>query len=187
MSAKSIRRSESERFIDAIRAVPVNAKGPMDVLEQEIVLRKSFLSLAESTRYDIVNNLVEIANDLARQLLMNVLLDDPSPLVRHEAAFALGWVGNQTCAPVLRRALANDKSLLVRHEAAMALAEFGEKADIESLEKGLKDRSKEVAISCQVALQRIQQKRELEHATTQPLELPTLQNAVHSPSQHVRE
>jgi HEAT repeat protein len=147
--------SKSERFVEAVKAVPVNSKGPQDVLEQEIILRKSFLSLEEAIRYDIVNNLVSIDNDLSRQLLMNILLNDPSPLVRHEAAFALGWIGDQTCAPVLRRALANDTSLLVRHEAAMALAEFSSNADIQSLEKGLQDRSKEVAISCQVALQRI--------------------------------
>jgi HEAT repeat protein len=155
--------SEAERLIKEIKAVPVTSKGPNDVLEQEIVLRKSFLSLQESTRYDIVNNLVSVDNDLSRQLLMNILLYDPSSLVRHEAAFALGWIGNETCAPMLRYALANDKSLLVRHEAAMALAEFSSKADIQSLESGLMDRSKEVSISCAVALQRIRERIRLQN------------------------
>src|SRR3989442_1021417 len=130
------RRSRAEQFVHAIRAVPANSKGANGVVEQEIVLRKSFLGLDETTRYTIINTLSAVNNDLARQFLKNVIIGDSSPLVRHEAAFALGLICDETCSPVLRHALANDKSMLVRHEAAMALAECGSEADIQSLEKG---------------------------------------------------
>lgn len=88
-------------------------------------------------------------------LLIQIVDRDESPLVRHEAAFALGCVGDDSCRDILKRTLADDQSFLVRHEAAMALGELGTSDDLAALELGLNDESREVSISCEVALNRI--------------------------------
>ena len=87
-----------------------------------------------------------------------MLRNDESLLVRHEAAFALGCVGDGRAVAVLRRAVAGDTSSLVRHEAAMALSEVGSRRDIALLSQGLSDASREVSVSCRVAIERIKER-----------------------------
>jgi hypothetical protein len=118
-------------------------------------LHSAFFSLDETSRYSITNSMASMKNDLALRLLLAILDRDDSPLVRHEAAFALGCVGDETCRTALRRTLVEDDSFLVRHEAAMALGELGTVDDLPTLEHGLRDTSREVVISCEVALNRI--------------------------------
>ena len=136
------------------------------LFEAELVFRRKHASLDEATRYDVVNRLCSIDNDLARLALANTLVGDPSSLVRHEAAFGLGHVGDASSERVLIFALEHDTSFLVRHEAAMSLAEFGGAQVTRSLRAGLEDESAEVAISCEVALQRIMGKQDTETAAT---------------------
>jgi HEAT repeat protein len=114
-----------------------------------------FKSFDEPTRFNIANACAAINSENSRKLLVVILEKDRSLLVRHEAAFALGCVGNHGSVTSLRHALRCDSSFLVRHEAAIALSEVGSKRDIAILERGLKDRSREVAVSCRVALERI--------------------------------
>jgi HEAT repeat protein len=118
-------------------------------------LYASFFTLDETDRYSITNSIASIGGDLAKGLLIQIVGHDESPLVRHEAAFALGCVGDDSCKEVLKRSLADDLSFLVRHEAAMALGELGNSDDLAALELGLNDESREVSISCEVALNRI--------------------------------
>jgi HEAT repeat protein len=118
-----------------------------------------FFSFDECTRFSVANSLSSVQNNVSRILLTSVLQKDPSPLVRHEAAFAIGCVGDKGCLPVLRDALTADTSFLVRHEVAMALSELGGGEDIRVLKKGLSDKSREVAISCRVAIQRISERK----------------------------
>jgi HEAT repeat protein len=118
-------------------------------------LYASFFTLDETDRYSITNSIASVGGELAKGLLIRILDHDGSPLVRHEAAFALGCVGDDSCRGPLKRTLIDDHSFLVRHEAAMALGELGTFDDIAALERGLKDESSEVAISCEVALNRI--------------------------------
>ena len=65
-----------------------------------------------------------------------------------------------TTLRVLLFALEHDTSFLVRHEAAMSLAEFGGPLVTRGLQAGLADESAEVAILCEVALQRIMDRPE---------------------------
>jgi HEAT repeat protein len=128
----------------------------LDVLR----LYSSFFALDETDRYSITNSVASIGGELAKGLLLQILDRDGSPLVRHEAAFALGCVGDASCREVLKRSLSDDQSFLVRHEAAMALGELGTSEDLATLEQGLSDTSREVAISCEVALNRILERAE---------------------------
>jgi HEAT repeat protein len=118
----------------------------------------TFRKLEEATRFYVTNALAAVNNQAGRNLLVKVLNADPSPLVRHEAAFALGCVGNRTVISALKTAFRKDRSFLVRHEAAMAISEVGSKREIAVLRRGLRDKSNEVVVSCRVAIQRIRER-----------------------------
>jgi len=157
-------RLTAKTFVRLVAASRLPLKGVGGAMQQEILLRKKFFSLDETSRFEVANLLSKEKSEIASLLLANVLRRDPSPLVRHEAAFALGCVGKSDSVRILKIVLAGDKSALVRHEAAMALSEIGQMEDLPALETGLKDRSREVSISCRVAISRITQRTGLTDA-----------------------
>jgi len=163
-AAKSIQHnvdniSSGHDLVAAIRSVPSDFN-LSHAISYERDLWALFFSFDECTRFSVTNSLASVHNSVSRMLLSSVLQKDPSPLVRHEAAFAIGCVGDEACLPVLKNSLTGDKSFLVRHEVAMALSELGGRDEMIVLEKGLEDKSKEVVISCRVAIQRISEKLE---------------------------
>ena len=100
--------------------------------------------------YLVVNGLEETYNDAARVLLERVLLSDTNAIVRHEAAYCLGVVGDDESLSVLKYALFQDNNPLVRHEAALSLAEIGTEDELECLERGMNDDNHDVVNSCQI-------------------------------------
>jgi len=119
-------------------------------------LYKKFISLEDADRFFIVNNLSESDNDVSRTLLEKVLINDSNKVVRHEAAFSLGYIGDELTPESLRQAISSDESILVRHEAIMALSEVGSFEDMEFIEQvGSSDDNEEVILSCKVASKRL--------------------------------
>lgn len=106
----------------------------------------------EAVRFKIINEILDLNYGDCTSLLLQALRQDPSPLVRHEAAFGLEQKVSDTSAQVLIGIGMNDPSSLVRHEAAMALAgsAYGEALPV--LQKGLHDPNPEVVASCQIAI-----------------------------------
>ena len=90
-----------------------------------------------------------------RQLLERVLREDPSGLVRHEAAFALSNFPDDACEALLCSVGLEDPNYLVRHEAAIALMTVGSESSLECLERGLLDSNNEVIVSCRLAISSI--------------------------------
>ncbi|XAR61127.1 Deoxyhypusine monooxygenase [Bertholletia excelsa] len=91
---------------------------------------------------------------------------DPSNLLAHEAAFALGQMQDSDAIPALQKVL-NDLSLhpIVRHEAAEALGAIGSEATIDLLRKSLvTDPAPEVQETCELALSRIEELKNHQHA-----------------------
>ncbi|GAA0142575.1 lyase [Lithospermum erythrorhizon] len=92
----------------------------------------------------------------------NALIDatrDPSNLLAHEAAFALGQMQDADAIPALEAVL-NDFSLhpIVRHEAAEALGAIGLKTNVPLLKNSLSsDPAQEVRETCELALCRIEE------------------------------
>ena len=119
------------------------------VLSRRIV--RSVLENGDVDERDTMCNLIgEFRLGEYSDLLVDVLKNDDSPCVRHDAAFALGRVGDPRRAPVLKRAALKDRSVLVRHEATLALAEFGGVENI--LLRAERDRNEDVAETAGVAL-----------------------------------
>jgi HEAT repeat protein len=90
-----------------------------------------------------------------RQFLERVLREDPSGLVRHEAAFALSSFPDEACESLLCCVGLKDPNYLVRHEAAIALMTVGTDRALSCLEKGLLDSNNEVIMSCRLAISSI--------------------------------
>lgn len=117
---------------------------------------KRFMVLENADRFFIVNGLSESDNDVSRIFLEKVLLRDSSKVIRHEAAFSLGCIGDEYTPSILRQAISTDDSVLVRHEAIMALSEVGSYEDIGFIgQVRNSDDNEEVVLSCKIAFQRL--------------------------------
>jgi hypothetical protein len=114
-----------------------------------------FPKMPVAGRFEIIHSLAAARSKPARALLIHALRTDPSPLVRHEAAFVVGYIGGPRELQEAQRALKQDPSFLVRHEAAMALAEIGTLSDLALLTECTADENEEVTISCEFAIARI--------------------------------
>lgn len=99
--------------------------------------------------------LVDFGGEDKVQYIAQVLKNDESELVRHEAAFSLGQMCYSSSIPPLNDATLNDPSMFVRHEAAIALGVVGSKEAKETLEKALDDPDRPVVESAMVALSNI--------------------------------
>ena len=112
---------------------------------------------AEVTRYRIITGIVEanFRTKAALRFLAKVLRKDESPLVRHEAAFALGMLNDGEYIGPLKDVLLIDKSPIVLHEVAIALATVGNESCLELLEAAARYRNNLVASSAKYALRLI--------------------------------
>lgn len=83
---------------------------------------------------------------------------DTSALLKHECAYCLGQMQDPLAVPKLESIL-NDISEepVVRHEAAEALAAIGLSSSIETLKKHINDSAQEVAETCQLAVQKMEE------------------------------
>lgn len=100
--------------------------------------------------------LENIADERAIQILAQALFTDPSPIVRHECAFALGETAAPKLAgPPLMKAVENDKHVFVRHEALLALGTLGDASFIPFVRKYLDDSDPVIAESAEIALERL--------------------------------
>ncbi len=123
-----------------------------------------------TTRFNIVTELIGINDQRVCPFLVKVL-NDKSALVRHEAAFGLGQIGNITHCDILRKVLINDNNELVRHESACALGYLADsksarydinkiavRKNIHALKRILKDKSEIVSESARFAINKISSK-----------------------------
>jgi HEAT repeat protein len=102
-------------------------------------------------RIHAVCMLADMKNEKAVPLLENAL-KDPSPLVRHEAAFAMGQLEFKSAVPALIEAMEDDESVLVRHESAVALGSIGDERARKGLIARLDDSDEDVRLSAECAL-----------------------------------
>lgn len=138
------------KLLDDIIGAQDSIRGRVAVREKVFRFYRKLATMPSADRYLVVNGLEETNNDAARSLLERVLLSDTNAIVRHEAAYCLGVVGDDESLSVLRHALFQDNNPLVRHEAALSLAEIGTENELECLERGMSDDNHDVVDSCQI-------------------------------------
>ncbi|XP_078526084.1 deoxyhypusine hydroxylase [Lissotriton helveticus] len=82
---------------------------------------------------------------------------DPSALLKHEAAYCLGQMGDRAAEPALRTVLMDrEQEPMVRHEAGEALGAIGSPESLDLLREYCTDPVIEVAETCQLAVKRIE-------------------------------
>jgi deoxyhypusine monooxygenase len=86
-----------------------------------------------------VTILADLGGEAAIPALTDVLLHDPDPLVRHEAAFTMGQIGLTSGVRGLEEATLRDKDPIVRHESAAALGSIGSQSAKPTLQAALED------------------------------------------------
>lgn len=128
---------------------------PVSLSEEMERIRLIYIRGSESTKYKILTDLIDIEFTGARPLLLEVLMNDESPLLRHEAAFGLGIFRKVSDQEALIKSMLHDPHEMVRHEAAIALAEIGGEECLPALEKASQDESIAVASSARYAVQNI--------------------------------
>src|SRR5438876_11280970 len=95
--------------------------------------------------------LADMKSEAAVPLLARALQEDPSPLVRHEAAFALGQLELKSAVPALLQAMSRGVSALVRHESAVALGSIGDERGLGGRIWRVADSDDRVRVSAGVA------------------------------------
>jgi len=95
-----------------------------------------------------------IGSDKAVEALADAFKDEPSALLKHEVAYCLGQTQNPHAIYFLTKVL-EDKTEhpMVRHEAAEGLGAIGGNVN-ETLRKFVKDPVREIAETCEIALDR---------------------------------
>jgi len=110
--------------------------------------------------------LAEVGGEKSIPALADVLLHDPDPLVRHEAAFSLGQIGLSEGNVALGEAVINDKDPIVRHESAAALGSVGSAESEGVLTKALEDTDEMVRNSAKASLFNIKFLKQYSAGTT---------------------
>ncbi|XP_076905254.1 deoxyhypusine hydroxylase-like [Bidens hawaiensis] len=119
-----------------------------------------------SERFRVLFSLRNLRGPAPRNALIHAT-KDPSNLLAHEAAFALGQMQDADAIPALKLVL-NDLSLhpIVRHEAAEALGAIGLESNVLLLKDSLdSDPAQEVRETCELALSRIQELKNNQSST----------------------
>jgi len=119
------------------------------------------LTKTAEERIQAAFKLENIADTPSIEALGKALLTDPSPIVRHECAFALG----ETAAPTraskyLTESIENDSHPVVKHEALLALATLGDRSAIPFIERWLNHPDLLVSESAEIAIQRLESSQE---------------------------
>jgi len=82
---------------------------------------------------------------------------DESALLKHELAYCLGQMKNDSALPVLEKVLENKtEDPMVRHEAAEAMGAISSLASIPILQKYTSDSERTVRETCEIAIARIE-------------------------------
>lgn len=128
----------------------------MNLTEKDYVKILLDHSTSKEERIQASFHLESAKEDSSIHALVKALETEPSPIVRHEIAFALGETAHpKLAAPALMKAVEKDKNVFVRHEAVLALATLGKEEFIPFIEKFLDDPSEEMAESAEIAIERI--------------------------------
>ena len=94
-------------------------------------------------------------SDESVDALLWALFNDPSPIVRHECAFALGETAASRVVPELIRCMQSDSNIFVIHEAALALGTLGDLRAEEPLRALLSHPNPDIVESAEIALERL--------------------------------
>ncbi|MHA2097910.1 MAG: HEAT repeat domain-containing protein [Candidatus Kariarchaeaceae archaeon] len=116
------------------------------------------LSSEEKIQY-IFDALNKNSNEY-RKNVAYLLQRDPSPIVRHEAAYIFGELSNEDCSNYLIETITHDTNRFVIHEALLALSNRGNIENQHFIEGQLSNPDKDIVDTAKISLQRLIMKNE---------------------------
>ena len=110
----------------------------------------------EETKIQAIFSLMNIGDDKSLLAISKILEEDECPIVRHEAAFALGETSNSDIAlGALKKSCLKDNSYIVIHEALLAIGTIANKDGINFIQKFIQHENDIVRRTAKIALQRL--------------------------------
>lgn len=131
------------------------------------------LKVSYERRIQTIFSLLKDYNQITFDALEFCLKNDPSPIVRHEAAYVLGEMKDKRGVKFLIKAIENDTDKFVVHEATLALSNLGKLAMPEGkivIEKLLSDQDPDILDTAEISLQRLIKKLSDKTLTINPEE-----------------
>jgi deoxyhypusine monooxygenase len=136
---------------------------PIEALTQTIVDQNAPIAKRMRTVF-----LLKQLHTPEARIALSSALRDPSVLLSHEAAYALGQMGDKESIPILSEILCDlTVDPIVRHECAEALAAIGDgKQSLELLRRLCDDPHIEVAETCRIAVSALEWSENNTHVNT---------------------
>lgn len=130
------------RALFNLKCIGTDSQDPKEVQKAIDYIAESFNDDSELLKHEVAYVLGQIKNLYASKYLRDVLISDKQQvMVRHEAAEALGALGDTDSLPLLQDYFKNDPSLEIRQTCELAIErinwENSEKAKSENLETSL--------------------------------------------------
>lgn len=117
-----------------------------------------FGSMTSEEKIKYVFNTLNTNSIKYRSNVASLLMNDPSPVVRHEAAYIFGEIEDKSCSEFLINAIQNDNNRFVVHEALLSLSNRGEETTKIIIESQINNSDQDVADTAQISLQRLEMK-----------------------------
>ncbi|MCE7733727.1 MAG: HEAT repeat domain-containing protein [Candidatus Heimdallarchaeota archaeon] len=121
-------------------------------------LPDKFGSMTSEERIQYVFNTLNTNSEEYRSDVASLLMNDPSPVVRHEAAYIFGEIEDRSCSEFLINAIQNDNNRFVVHEALLALSNRGEAKTKFIIKKQINNSDSDIADTAQISLERLEMK-----------------------------
>jgi len=144
---------EVDNLLKELQNTILTKKGNQDKILNQ--LKKIYQNSDTVIRLRIIAEIIGINYKPSYELLKTALKSDSSPLVRHEAAFAIGIANDLSLQDDLIEATKNDPDPVVRHESAIALTTIAGEASLPTLIEATKDPEEIVYNSAKYAIQTI--------------------------------
>jgi len=97
--------------------------------------------------------------------VIEILEQDPNPIVRHESAYILGEIAGEIAINALIKAIQIDKSKFVVHEAMLALGTTGNHSYMHMISEFLNSKDSDIRQTAQITIQRMQNTKNSHHIT----------------------
>ena len=121
-------------------------------------LPNKFGSMTSEEKIQYIFNTLNINSEEYRSNVAFLLLNDPSPVVRHEAAYIFGEIEDRSCSELLIHAIQNDNNRFVVHEALLALSNKGEETTLGIIKTNINNSDQDVADTARISLERLEMK-----------------------------
>lgn len=119
---------------------------------------ENFQSLSAEEKIQYIFNALNVNDAEYKSNVGSLLVNDPSPVVRHEAAYIFGELEDESCTDFLIKTINTDNNRFVVHEALLALSNRGIPESQQIISEQINNSDRDVADTAQISLERLEMK-----------------------------